>query len=85
MAVQYLDAVMVTYHADDTSQAAVIAAAAAEKGTAVLIKKALSSGHTPAGQVGDAIRFALSPIGVTSVVIGSRSPDNMLKNILFAI
>lgn len=84
MAVQYLDAVMVTYHAGDISQVAVIAAAA-ERGTAVLLKKALSSGHTPAGQVGDAIRFALTPAGVTSVVIGSRSPDNMLKNIHFAI
>jgi aryl-alcohol dehydrogenase-like predicted oxidoreductase len=84
MAAQYLDCVMVAYNKDYTAESAVIAAAA-EKGCAVLIKKGLSSGHVSGdAAVADAIRFALAPGGVTSLIIGSKSRDNILKNIAAA-
>ncbi|MEE2908411.1 MAG: aldo/keto reductase [Planctomycetota bacterium] len=79
-ALSWADAVMVEYNLEDQSQEAVIAEAA-QRDVGVVIKKALRSGHLPGD---DALRFLFreSPVAdaITSVVIGSLSPDRMKKN-----
>lgn len=77
-AIDRCDSVMVTLNRDDTACLPVIAAAA-EKGRAVLVKKGLASGH--ATDAADAVRFAVETKGVTSLIIGSRSPANISANI----
>ena len=79
-ALNWADAVMVEYHADDASHLAVMAAAAA-KGAGVLVKKALAAGrHDPAA----AVRFGLAGPGVSSLVIGTASPANLAANVATA-
>lgn len=79
-ALDWADAVMVEYHADDTSHAAVTAEAA-RRGVGVLVKKALAAGrHAPA----EAVRFGLSGPGVSSLVIGTASPANLRSNVAAA-
>lgn len=72
------DAVMVTYHRNYREEEPVIAAAR-QQGKVVLVKKALSSGHS-ADPAAD-LRFVLGTPGVTCAVIGSRSEKNIISNI----
>lgn len=76
----WADALMVEYHVGDTSQAAVIAAAA-ERGIGVIVKKGLASGHLPAAE---AIRFVLQNVAVTSLVVGSLNGEHIRANIAAA-
>lgn len=75
-ALDWADAVMVEYHSADTSHAAVMDTAA-ERGTAVIVKKGLASGRLPAAA---AIRFVLSHPAVTSLVVGGLSLTNFRTN-----
>lgn len=72
------DAVMVTLNADDRSMMPVIEDAATA-GKAVLVKKALASGHAadPAAN----LRMVADVPGVTSIVIGTGSLANLSANI----
>ena len=80
-AMAWSDVLMVEYHLEDRSHESLIAKAA-EEGVGILIKKALRSGHLPAEQ---ALNFVLndSPVAdsITSIVIGSLSPQRMKSNI----
>ncbi len=78
LALALCDTVMVAYNVDDTSQGAVIEKAQAQ-GKSVIVKKALASGH--AGEPADALRFALTPPAVASVVVGTISPAHLEDNI----
>ena len=71
------DAVMVAHNRSYQDEAAVIARAA-DLGKAVFVKKALSSGHStePAAD----LRFVLATHGVTSAIIGSITPANIIAN-----
>ena len=80
MALDWADVLMVEYHADDVSHAAVIAEAAA-RGVGVLVKKGLASGRLPAAE---AIPFVLRTPGVCDLVVGGLSLDHMLENIRHA-
>ena len=77
MAMAHSDALMVEYNIENTSMAGVIAEAAA-LGKAVLIKKGLLSGH--AADAAAEIRFILNTPGVTSLVIGTKTPRHILEN-----
>lgn len=68
---------MVTYTAHDSAAAEVIDAAAT-CGAAVLVKKALSSGH--AADPAAAIGFALGRAGVSSVVVGTLNEGHLRLN-----
>ncbi|MFH5805467.1 aldo/keto reductase [Alienimonas sp. DA493] len=79
-ALTWADVVMVEYHADDTSHAAVMAEAE-RRGVGVLVKKALAAGrHDPAA----AVRFGLDGPGVSSLVIGTASAANLRANVAAA-
>ncbi|NNJ27700.1 aldo/keto reductase [Alienimonas chondri] len=79
-ALNWADVVMVEYHADDTSHAAVMAEAD-RRGVGVLVKKALAAGrHDPA----EAVRFGLDGPGVSSLVIGTASAANLRANVAAA-
>ena len=79
-ALAWADAVMVEYHADDPSHAAVMAEAG-RRGVGVLVKKALAAGrHAPAA----AIHHAMGGPGVSSVVVGTRSAANLRANVAAA-
>ena len=80
LALDWADAVMVEYHADDVSHGPVMAEAA-RRGVGVLVKKALAAGrHDPAA----AVRFGLDGPGVGSLVIGTASPANLAANVAAA-
>lgn len=79
-ALPWADVLMVEYHLDDRSHAAVIAEAAAQ-GVGVLVKKGLASGELSAEA---AIRFVLSNVGVSSMVIGGLNADHFRTNIAAA-
>ena len=79
-ALEWADAVMVEYHADDASHAAVMAEAA-RRGVGVLVKKALAAGrHDPAA----AVRFGLAGPGVGSLVIGTAREASLAANVATA-
>jgi aryl-alcohol dehydrogenase-like predicted oxidoreductase len=80
LAVDLSDCVMVSYNMNYTVERPVIEHARA-KGRAVLVKKGLASGHVrgPAGAA-EHIRFITATSGVTSLVIGSISPENIRAN-----
>ncbi|MCC6320858.1 MAG: aldo/keto reductase [Phycisphaerales bacterium] len=71
-------AVMVTLNRGDESSRPVIEAART-RGVGLLVKKALASGH--AADPGDALRFALSVPGVSSVVVGTINPAHLRGNV----
>ncbi len=83
-AVEVCDVVMLTLNPLEVGDAAAIRRAA-EMGVGVLIKKALNSGHLAAGPRTDpaehALRFAFSHQGVTSVVVGTLSPQHLEDNV----
>jgi aryl-alcohol dehydrogenase-like predicted oxidoreductase len=79
-AVELADAVMVAYNKDHTTERPVIEHARA-LGKAVLIKKGLASGHIKGPDDARAnIRLITQTPGVTSLVIGSLNPANILSN-----
>ena len=76
-ALSWADAIMVEYHANDTSHEPVIAEAAAA-GVGVIVKKGLASGQLPAEA---AIRFILSNPGVASLVVGTLNLDHLRADV----
>ncbi len=72
------DVFMITLNQDDTSQAELIARCQ-EQNKAVVIKKALASGHSvdPA----TALRFVNHYPGVTSTIVGTINPEHLLANV----
>ncbi len=82
-AVEMTDVVMVTYNPGATDDAEVIAAAA-EQNKGILVKKALNSGHDclagPGGAAAN-LRFALKPSAVSSVIVGTISPQHLRDNV----
>ena len=82
-AVELSDLVMVTYNPSTTDDAEVIRYAnSLNKG--VLIKKALNSGHVAmAGEnsIEKNLKFALTPAGVSSVIVGTISPEHLRENV----
>jgi len=76
-ALSWADALMVEYHANDASHAAVIDEAAA-RGVAVVVKKGLASGHLAAGE---AIRFVLGNSNVNTLVAGGLNLDHIRSNV----
>lgn len=79
-ALDWADVLMVEYHADDESQAGVIATAAS-RGVGVLVKKGLAAGRLPAGP---ALDFVLGHPGVSSCVVGGLSLRNVVANVVTA-
>lgn len=80
-ALELSDAVMVAYNKTYTAEKPVIDFAA-ETGREVFIKKGLASGHVgELGDIGDNIRFILGTKGVTSLIVGSINPANIMTNI----
>jgi aryl-alcohol dehydrogenase-like predicted oxidoreductase len=80
LALDWADAIMVEYHLDDRSHAAVIADAAA-RGVGVVVKKGLASGKLP---VAEAIGFVLADSAVASLVVGSLNIDHLRANVALA-
>lgn len=80
VALSWADVLMVTYHKDDPTLESVIAKAA-ERGVAIVVKKALASGHLNAEE---AIRFVLANPHVTSAVIGGLSLQHLRENVRVA-
>jgi aryl-alcohol dehydrogenase-like predicted oxidoreductase len=80
MACDWADVLMVEYHAQDTSHAAVIASAR-ERGIGVLVKKGLASGRLAPVE---AIPFVLGTPGVSGLVVGGLSLAHMAENIRIA-
>lgn len=78
VAIAELDVVMITYHIDDTSMAALISEAQ-QKGKGVLVKKGLASGH--AADPAAALRFALAPPAISAVIVGTINPDHLSQNV----
>ena len=82
-AVELSDLVMVTYNPSTTDDAEVIRYAnSLNKG--VLIKKALNSGHVAtAGEnsIENNLIFALTPAGVSSVIVGTIGPEHLRENV----
>ncbi|HEX6959193.1 MAG TPA: aldo/keto reductase [Ferrovibrio sp.] len=72
-----VDVLMVTYNPGQRDEAAVVAAAA-QAGKGILVKKALASGHVadPARALAEAAALP----GVSSIVVGTLSADNLRRN-----
>lgn len=79
-ALAWADAIMVCYHPEDESLAAVMVEAAA-KGRMVLVKKGLASGRI---QPSRAIPWILRNPAVTSIVVGSLDMDHLRENLRLA-
>jgi aryl-alcohol dehydrogenase-like predicted oxidoreductase len=72
------DGVMVTYNPDYTAEQSVLDyCAQAHKG--VLIKKAFASGH--AADPAASLRFVLGHAAVTSVIVGTITPEHLHQNV----
>lgn len=81
-AAERADCVMVTHNMGYTDEKPVIDEAL-KRGKAILVKKGLASGHVDSLNTdpATAIKFVLDTPGVTSLVIGSITPKNILANI----
>lgn len=75
-ALVWADAIMVEYHLQDASHAAVINEAT-ELGIGVVVKKGLASGRLPPEE---AIRFVLGDSKVSSLVLGGLNPEHLRAN-----
>jgi len=80
MALDWADLLMVEFHAEDTSHAAVIREAS-RRGLGVLVKKGLASGHLSPDE---AIPIVLGQQGVTSLVVGGLNMKHMADNLRIA-
>ncbi len=76
-ALAWADVLMVPYNLEAPSHAAVIEEAH-QAGVGVLVKKGLGAGRLAAAE---ALQFALTPAGVSSVVVGSLSLDHLRENL----
>lgn len=76
-AAESMDVIMVTLNPSATDDRPAIARAR-ELGKGVLIKKALAQGHSATGE---ALRFAIGTAGVSSVVVGTVSPEHLRENV----
>lgn len=76
-ALSWADALMIEYHRDNKVAEPVIAEAAA-RGSCVIVKKGLHSGHAAGA---GSIEFVLNNPGVTSLVVGSLSLPHMEQNV----
>jgi aryl-alcohol dehydrogenase-like predicted oxidoreductase len=75
------DVLMVTHNPWYTDESDVLVRAA-EAGVGVLLKKAFGSGHFGGdGSATEAIRFNLAVPGVSSVMVGTLSPDHLRENV----
>lgn len=80
LAARMCDIVMVTLNPQHTADLPAIEKAQ-RNARAVLIKKALISGHTDADHSPEAcLRFALDTPGVTSIIIGTINPEHLRAN-----
>ncbi|HVX60541.1 MAG TPA: aldo/keto reductase, partial [Pirellulales bacterium] len=79
-ALDWADALMVEYHLHDQTMADVIQQAA-QRGVAIIVKKALASGTLPTAE---ALEFVLQNLAVASVVIGTLNLDHMRANLAIA-
>ncbi|MGH1399057.1 MAG: aldo/keto reductase, partial [Alphaproteobacteria bacterium] len=77
-ALELMDVVMASYNPEYTDEAPVLDYAAAH-GKGVLLKKALSSGHS--GDPAEALRFGLAHEGVSSAIVGTINPEHLRSNI----
>jgi len=78
-----VDVLMLTSNPTDRSQEPVFAEAAA-RGVAILVKKALASGHLGLGRAEEreeGLRRAAALPGVASVVVGTLSPSHLRANV----
>lgn len=75
-ALDWADILMLEYHLEDRSHAALIQTAS-EQGVGVIVKKGLASGHLPAT---DAISFVLRNPGVSNLVVGGLNLDHIRTN-----
>ena len=82
LGVERTDVVMITLNERERESASVIEKAA-EVGCGVLVKKVFASGHgaQDAGGVERALEFALSQVGVASVVVGTVNPGHLAQNV----
>ena len=77
LAIEQVDAFMVTLNIEDSSQSELIKVAmAAQKG--ILIKKAFASGHAASG---DALSYVVNYPGVTSAIVGTINPKHLRSNV----
>lgn len=88
LALESGDCAMVTFNLNDRAEVSVIDQAAAT-GKAILIKKALASGHICLAEDIDPIRASFellfSHAGVTSAVIGTITPAHLESNVRHAL
>lgn len=87
LALQHGDCAMVTYNLNEQAEAPVIAYAA-EHNKAILVKKALASGHAClAGEdpVQRSFDLVFAQTGVTSAVVGTLNPVHLAHNVQCAI
>jgi aryl-alcohol dehydrogenase-like predicted oxidoreductase len=80
LSLAWADALMVEYHLEDRSHEGVIAEASAA-GVGVIVKKALASGALPPEP---GLKFVLSNLGVSTVVVGTLNLDHMRANLNLA-
>ena len=75
------DIAMVTYNSSHTEESPVIDLAR-RTGKAIIIKKALNSGHIAHEPGGNelALEFVLSKAGVSSVIVGTINPFHLRSN-----
>lgn len=84
MAANMTDVLMVTYNPQQPEEASVIEACD-KSGAGVLIKKALASGQVCQNddteqKIRTALKFALTPQAVSSVVLGTINPKHLCEN-----
>lgn len=78
LTVELADVAMVSYRADYTDERDVLVQAQKlQKG--IFIKKALDSGHSQ--QPAEAMKFACSAPGVSSVIVGTLNPNHLRENV----
>ncbi|PQO33722.1 aldo/keto reductase [Blastopirellula marina] len=80
LALDWADVLMVEFNTDDQSHGDVMQLAG-QRGSGVLVKKGLASGHLPAEE---AIPFVLNQAGVTSLVVGGLNLQHMAENLKIA-
>lgn len=80
LAVVDMDIVMVTCNPAHQEELPVLRAADLRM-RGVLIKKALQSGHIEAGGVEEAMKFIFAQPGVSSVIVGTITPDHLRSNV----
>ncbi len=80
-ALQQSDCAMVTWNLNEQGEKPVLDYAA-EHGKAILVKKALASGHLVAGQdsIQQSMDFVYGHAGATSTVLGTINPHHMQQN-----